>query len=60
MSLRRSKAASKSLPPGLAICNNFAVVPLPKHILDHDPTWAELLAPLIVARRAPLLVVWAY
>ena len=42
MSLRRSKAASKSLPPGLAICNNFAVVPLPKHIIDHDPTWAEL------------------
>ena len=39
--LRRSKPASKSLPPGLAICNNFAVVSLPEHIIDHDPCSAD-------------------
>ena len=31
------------LPPALAICNNWAAVPLPPHIADLKPTRAELI-----------------
>ena len=41
-SLRRNKAHTDALPPPLAICNNFAVVPLPDDIMELEPTWAEL------------------
>ena len=40
--LRRGKARSHEKPPGLAICNNFAVVPPPLDIIEREPTWAEL------------------
>ena len=36
------KEGSKApLPPKFAICNNWAVMALPQHILDMKPTWAE-------------------
>ena len=41
-SLSRGKANVAGRPPPLAICNNWAVLPLPDEILLLIPTWAEL------------------
>jgi hypothetical protein len=39
--LSRGKANVAGRPPPLAICNNWAVLPLPDEILILNPTWAE-------------------
>ena len=40
--LGKGKAGAPANPPPLAICNNFAVLPLPEEIASFVPTWAEL------------------
>ena len=40
-SLSRGKPNLAARPPPLAICNNWAVLPLPEDILQKQPTWAE-------------------
>ena len=39
--LARGDPDATSPPPPLAICNNWAVCPLPPIIRDMNPTWAE-------------------
>jgi len=40
--LGKGKAGAPANPPPLAICNNFAALPLPEEIASFVPTWAEL------------------
>jgi len=40
-SLRRGKPHADVPPPPLAICNNWAVIPLPLSIVSKKPNWAE-------------------
>lgn len=40
-SLARGRPGIAAKPPPLAICNNWAVIPLPDEILRLNPTWAE-------------------
>jgi len=39
--LARGRPGVAAKPPPLAICNNWAVIPLPDEILRLNPTWAE-------------------